>query len=181
MSRWLVGSSMIRTLKGCNNTLLKPIGYVPPESTLTYFCTSSLMKQKGPKISRTLGLDFSSAASSMVDSTVLLPSKYSAWFWAKYPICTLCPKVIFPHRECLQQSFFSQSGFASCPFWPTKAIYCPFNTQIDSMKHLVGPITLEAFSATAITFPGVTEMGKRNSSPNDRLHLLQSGRYGPVF
>ena len=114
---------MTKTLSGCRSNLAKAnLLRSPPESTLTNLSTSSPLNKNDPRISLTLALFVSLAASIIVSKTVLLPSKYSAWFWAKYPICTLCPNFTKPLEASNSATMILAKVDFPCPFCPTKAV-----------------------------------------------------------
>ena len=160
MSKWLVGSSIISTFKGWRSNLAKAKRLrSPPDRTFTYLSAASPLNKKEPNISRTLDLLVSFAASIIVSKTVLLPSKYSAWFWAKYPICTLWPNLTSPLASKSPTIILASVDFP-CPFCPTKAILLPRST-IRSMccNTFKSPYSLEIWVASTTTFPGVVETG----------------------
>ncbi len=162
MSRWFVGSSMISTLKGCNNSLQRASLFLsPPERTFTFLLTSSPLNRKDPSISRTLLRVFSFAESIIVSRTVLSPSRYSAWFWAKYPIWTLWPSFITPVWAISPTMIFAKVDLP-CPFWPTNAILLPLSINRSILSRtLRSPYVLPIWLASITTLPGWIDIGNR--------------------
>ncbi|OAV72320.1 hypothetical protein Barb7_03129 [Bacteroidales bacterium Barb7] len=56
----------------------------------------------------------------MVSNTVSSSFSSCAWFWAKYPIFTLCPSCSLPVKPISSMMHFTSVDFPS-PFFPTKA------------------------------------------------------------
>lgn len=104
MSKWFVGSSNTSTLKGCSMSLASAsLLRSPPESTRTYFSTSSPRKRNEPRISRT----------RLLFSHWQHLSSYRARFWNRpndrpgsgqnTPIVHYGPVSIFRYAKAHQQ------------------------------------------------------------------------------